>query len=104
VVFKDKVKIEFSENSENQNMSDIFVVGYPEGPGFKSQTTDTHWRSENGEGKFNYRMKFPILMPCPTPRFKVQISFLKKMGNYIFVIPNARKILRIFLLFFFLNS
>ena len=36
-------------------MSDIFVVGYPEGPGVKPQTTDTHWRSENGEGKFNYR-------------------------------------------------
>jgi hypothetical protein len=59
VVFKDK------------NMSDIFVVGYPEGQ--KPQTTDTHWRSEDGTGAFNWRMKFPVTVPCPVPRLKLQV-------------------------------
>lgn len=59
MVFKDK------------KMSDIFVVGYPEGQ--KPQVTDTHWRSEDGNGSFNWRMKFPIIVPCKVPRFKIQI-------------------------------
>ncbi len=61
VVFKDK------------KSSDIFVVGYPEGVGQKPQTTDTHWRSEDGTGNFNWRMKFSIIVPNPTPRFKLQV-------------------------------
>ena len=64
-------------------MSDIFVVGYPEGPGQKPQTTDTHWRSEDHTGKFNWRMKFPIILPNKTPRFKLQISFF-----FLYIVPN----------------
>lgn len=41
VIFKDK------------NMSDIFIVGYPEGQ--NPQVTDTHWRCEDGKGLFNWR-------------------------------------------------
>jgi len=59
VVFKDK------------KMSDIFVSGYLEGQ--KPQVTDTHWRSEDGKGEFNWRMKFPVTIPCPIPRFKLQV-------------------------------
>eukprot|EP01119_Soliformovum_irregulare_P020127 TRINITY_DN648_c0_g1_i1.p1 TRINITY_DN648_c0_g1~~TRINITY_DN648_c0_g1_i1.p1 ORF type:complete len:1282 (+),score=464.21 TRINITY_DN648_c0_g1_i1:141-3986(+) len=59
VVFKDK------------NMSDIFVTGYPEGQ--DPQVTDVHWRSEDGTGAFNWRMKFPITLPTTQNRFKLQI-------------------------------
>lgn len=59
VVFKDK------------HMSDIFLSGYIEGQ--KPQLTDTHWRSEDGKGEFNWRMKFPITWPGPNSRFKLQI-------------------------------
>jgi len=52
-------------------MSDIFVVAYPQG--IDPQKTDIHWRSENGEGMFNWRMVFPITLPFKTPRFKVQL-------------------------------
>jgi len=56
---------------KDKNMSDIFVTGYPEGQ--HPQVTDTHWRSENGIGLFNWRMKFPITVPNTNPRFKIQI-------------------------------
>lgn len=62
VVFKDK------------NMSDIFVTGYMEGQ--KPQLTDTHWRSEDGKGEFNWRMKFPVTWPSSEQsksRFKLQV-------------------------------
>jgi len=56
---------------KDKNMSDIFVAVYPEGQ--KPQMTDVHWRSENGQGLFNWRMKFPITVPCPNPRLKIQV-------------------------------
>jgi len=59
VVFKDK------------KMSDIFVTVYPEGQ--KPQLTDTHWRSEDGTGEFNWRMKFPVTVPNPVPKLKLQV-------------------------------
>jgi len=61
VVFKDK------------NMSDIFCSVYPEGQ--DPQVTDTHWRSENGIGLFNWRTKFPINLPAAfeIPKLKLQI-------------------------------
>lgn len=45
-------------NLGTQKNRDIMVIGYMEGQ--KPQSTDTHWRSENGEGMFNWRMKFPV--------------------------------------------
>lgn len=50
---------------------DILVAAFPEG--VTPQTTDTHWNSKDGVGMFNWRMKFPLTVPCPTPRFKVQV-------------------------------
>lgn len=55
-------------------MSDIFVVGYIEGK--EPQKTDIHWRSEDGEGMFNWRMVFPVTLPYKNPRLKIQLSFL----------------------------
>jgi len=56
---------------KDKGMSDIFVVAFVEG--VESQKTDIHWRSENGEGMFNWRMLFPITLPYKTPRFRIQI-------------------------------
>jgi hypothetical protein len=52
-------------------MSDIFVTACPEGQ--KPQTTDTHYRSEDGKGSFNWRMKFPLTLPTKNPKFKIQV-------------------------------
>uniref|UniRef100_A0A1A9WPX1 C2 domain-containing protein n=1 Tax=Glossina brevipalpis TaxID=37001 RepID=A0A1A9WPX1_9MUSC len=40
-------------------MSDIFVKGWCSNPD-EYQSTDVHYRSMNGEGKFNWRMIFPL--------------------------------------------
>ena len=37
------------------------------------QDTDSHWNSKDGTGSFNWRMKFPITLPHPNPRLKLQI-------------------------------
>eukprot|EP01118_Nematostelium_gracile_P012023 TRINITY_DN4335_c0_g2_i2.p1 TRINITY_DN4335_c0_g2~~TRINITY_DN4335_c0_g2_i2.p1 ORF type:complete len:228 (-),score=67.79 TRINITY_DN4335_c0_g2_i2:46-627(-) len=54
-------------------MSDIFCSCYPEGQ--EPQVTDTHWRSEDHTGIFNWRMKFPIKLPADyrVPKLKLQI-------------------------------
>jgi len=56
---------------KDKTMSDIFVAGYPEGQ--DPQVTDTHWRSEDGIGLFNWRMKFPLTVPSAIPKFKLQV-------------------------------
>lgn len=33
--------------------------------------TDTHMGSEDGNGQFNWRMKFPLLVPSQFPRIKL---------------------------------
>lgn len=35
------------------------------------QETDIHWKSSDGTGMFNWRMKFPLQLPHPLPRLKV---------------------------------
>lgn len=41
-----------------EGTSDIFIRAYFDSKA--DQQTDTHWRSQNGVGSFNYRLKFPI--------------------------------------------
>eukprot|EP00944_MAST-04C_sp_MAST-4C-sp1_P002762 g2762.t1 len=38
-----------------------------------SQSTDTHLRAENGEGSFNFRMKFDLNLPLKDPRLKFEV-------------------------------
>eukprot|EP00762_Andalucia_godoyi_P001218 ANDGO_04901.mRNA.1 Synaptotagmin-4 len=57
---------------KDAKMSDIYVSGISEWNG-EMQKTDTHWRSKNGKGQFNWRFKFPVTIPCKVPRLKVQI-------------------------------
>lgn len=35
--------------------------------------TDVHNGSETGEGSFSYRMRFPLIIPCPFPRLKMTV-------------------------------
>jgi hypothetical protein len=58
---------------KDDKMSDIFCSVYPEGQ--DHQVTDTHWRSEDHNGIFNWRMKFPITLPAAfsVPKLKFQI-------------------------------
>ncbi|CAB3993921.1 myoferlin-like isoform X2 [Paramuricea clavata] len=46
-------------NLAGENMSDIYVKCWMAGIN-KKQSTDTHYRSLNGEGMFNWRMIFPF--------------------------------------------
>jgi hypothetical protein len=40
----------------------------------KPQVSDTHLRSKNGKGNWNWRYKFPLALPCHTwPRLRFQI-------------------------------
>jgi fer-1-like protein 6 len=56
---------------------DIFicVIYDPEGwaTDVIQKKTDTHYNSKDGRGVFNWRMKFPIKMPCSFPRLKFQL-------------------------------
>jgi hypothetical protein len=36
-----------------------------------SKETDNHNGSEDGHGVFNYRMKFPFVLPCTFPRLRI---------------------------------
>eukprot|EP00033_Pygsuia_biforma_P002484 GCRY01002754.1.p1 GENE.GCRY01002754.1~~GCRY01002754.1.p1 ORF type:complete len:1277 (-),score=458.89 GCRY01002754.1:265-4095(-) len=56
---------------KDKNMSDIVVTGNITNQ--KRQKTDTHWRSKNGKGAFNWRMVWDIELPLALPRFKVQV-------------------------------
>jgi len=52
--------------------SDIFITAYPEGQ--DPQPTETHWKCTNGNGVFNWRLKYPMVLPSPAlPTFKVQV-------------------------------
>ena len=36
-----------------------------------TKETDTHTGSEDGLGEFNWRMKFPLVIPCKFPRLRI---------------------------------
>ena len=36
-----------------------------------TKETDTHNGSEDGNGQFNWRMKFPFVVPCKFPRIRI---------------------------------
>jgi len=54
--------------------NDLYITGAIDTPGVPIQSTDTHLRSHNGKGNFNWRMKFPIKLPTKHyPRFRLQV-------------------------------
>ncbi|CAD8085861.1 unnamed protein product [Paramecium sonneborni] len=46
---------------DDEGSSDLYVVGFVDQD--QKQKTDTHFRSFNGKGSFNWRMVFPIELP-----------------------------------------
>jgi len=48
-----------------------------------SKATDIHYNSQDGRGEFNYRMKFPLELPCEFPRLKIQVYDYGTLGNTI---------------------
>ncbi|CAD8189110.1 unnamed protein product [Paramecium pentaurelia] len=46
-----------------------------------SKETDVHNGSENGDGSFSYRMRFPLVIPCPFPRLKMTVYDFSPFGS-----------------------
>lgn len=51
-------------NNDVEDASDLYVVARIGDQQFES---DTHWRSTDGVGSFNYRFKFQIQLPTREP-------------------------------------
>jgi uncharacterized Zn-finger protein len=58
--------------NKDEGSSDLYVSCQIEGNAGSKQSTDTHWKSEDGTGNFNYRMKFPLLLPASQSLIKVR--------------------------------
>lgn len=65
-----------------EDTTDIYLTGTV---GNETQRTDTHFRSQNGKGSFNYRLVFPITLPAadPTINFQVWDKDLFSPNDYI---------------------
>ena len=69
-------------HDEQTNANDLYITGSLQstasgGDDANPQETDLHFRSHNGRGSFNWRMKFPIKLPkrkkIQYPRLRLQI-------------------------------
>jgi hypothetical protein len=58
--------------NKDEGSSDLYVSCQLEGDASSKQNTDTHWKSEDGTGNFNYRMKFPVNLPASLSLVKVR--------------------------------
>ncbi|CAI2387752.1 unnamed protein product [Moneuplotes crassus] len=71
----------------NGESVDIFVRVIFDPHGWSKETiertTDTHYNSKDGRGEFNWRMKFPIELPCEFPRLKIQVYGFGVITNEI---------------------
>ena len=71
----------------NGETVDIFVKVIFDPQGWAKETieksTDTHYNSKDGRGEFNWRMKFPIELPCEFPRLKIQVYGFGVITNEI---------------------
>lgn len=64
---------------------DIFVRVSQEAFGWVSdgikKETDTHLGSEDGYGLFNWRMVFPLQIPCPFPRLRFAVYDMETLSS-----------------------
>ena len=52
-------------------MNDLYAKGWiTKG---EAQETDIHWRCKKGKGSFNWRMKFPVMLPMKFPYLHLQL-------------------------------
>jgi hypothetical protein len=63
---------------------DIYIKVSQDAYGWVADTiqkeTDTHLGSEDGNGVFNWRMKFPLTIPCPFPRLRFTVYDFETLG------------------------
>ena len=61
-----------------------------------TKETDTHNGSEDGLGEFNWRMKFPLVIPCKFPRLRIQGYDFSPLGSQIIgeTVISLKKIIR----------
>ncbi|OMJ83746.1 hypothetical protein SteCoe_15288 [Stentor coeruleus] len=59
------------ESYDVEETSDIYIRAIVNDS--KPKETDTHYRCQNGQGQFNWRMKFPITLPSEDCRVTLQI-------------------------------
>ena len=52
-------------------MNDLYIKSWMEGG--QPQETDIHWRSKKGKASFNWRLKFPLMVPMKFPRLHLQM-------------------------------
>jgi hypothetical protein len=57
--------------NKDEGSSDLYVSCQMDNNSASKQITDTHWKSEDGTGNFNYRMKFPVTLPASSTSIKV---------------------------------
>ena len=57
--------------NKDEGSSDLYVSCQMDSNAASKQITDTHWKSEDGTGNFNYRMKFPVTLPASSTSIKV---------------------------------
>ena len=60
IVWDAKDVVCMEESIMGEKMTDIFVRCFLKGMEDDAEDTDVHYRSLNGEGNFNWRMKFPL--------------------------------------------
>lgn len=46
-----------------------------------AKETDVHNGSDNGDGSFSFRMKFPLVIPSPFPRLKMTVYDFSPFGS-----------------------
>ena len=66
---------------DTTGLNDLYVVAYVSGQEGMRQASDTHWRSKNGRGSFNWRFKFDVKLPMKYPYLTLQL-FDKDVVKY----------------------
>lgn len=56
-----------------EGCTDMYIRAYLSPHTDEAQETDTHYRCQNGKGSFNWRMKFPLIVPSDVYRLTLQI-------------------------------
>ena len=59
------------EMMDVEGTSDIYIVGYFDQN--EAQKTDVHYRCQNGEASFNWRMLLPLKLPVQRPQLTLQV-------------------------------
>ncbi len=70
VIWKTKNVVSADELTDQ---NDLFVRSWMDSDEKSRQDTDIHWRCKKGKGSFNWRMKFPVELPCKNGQMHIQM-------------------------------